>query len=201
MAKDLEQYGTSCVGEAIYGIDKLDLDKLREDVSDRVYQDAENACIYTHDCMDIIRDYEREHGDDADDTSGKEYKASEWQEAMQAYAYGVAVNAIRHYADEALDKIEEMADLLIDEIPACFGADRDDLRVSLQCPHGWAPHDREDNDGICFWVSKQLDGCNAVAVDAGALWLSYTWTPADEVTDSAENTTDTSTDTTTETEA
>ena len=186
MAKDLEQYGVSCVGEAIYGMDKLDLDRLRDDVSDRIYTDAENACIYTHDCLDIIRDYEREFDSDADD-GGKEFKPSEWQDAMTAYAYGIATAAIRHYADEALAAIEEKADTLIDEIPACFGAGIDDLRVSLQCPHGWAAHDREDADGIHFWTSGQLDGCNAVAVDAGALWLSYTWNPAEEAADSSDD--------------
>lgn len=180
MTKDLSVWGRDCVSEAAHGMETLDLRTLREEVDERVSTDAENVCIYYSDCLDIIQRYEREFGGDADDIGGT-YTASQWQEAAQAYAYGIAAAAIRHYADEALTEVEEKAEALAEAIGQTDDTqapDVSELRVSLQCPHGWAAHDSEDTDGVHYWVSRQLDGCNALAIDAGPFWLSWTWTPA-----------------------
>lgn len=181
MARDLEDSARNCLSDVIYDVETLDLDKLREDAQEAAWSAADNACIYYSHCLDIIRDYESDSRADPEclDDS-KTYKASEWQEAVQAYAFAIAYSVIQAEVSELLGKVEESAESLVDvvnELLSDDSIDASDLRVSLSCPHGWASHDLENEDGVHLWTSRQLDGCNAVAVDAGPFWLSYTWTP------------------------
>lgn len=177
---DLDSYATGTVGDAIYGMTTYDATALREEAQDRVGQDAENACTYTHHCRQIIDDYEREYGSEAEDIcdGGQTYKASEFQDAMVAYANAVAYCALGAKVSAILDAVDEAAEELVALLSEHDQSiDSTDLVMSSQCPNGWAAHDSEEADGSCLWVSKQLEGCNAIARDVGPFWLSYTWTP------------------------
>ena len=183
---NLEGYAENIIADSIYGMNTLDMDKLREEADERVGQDADSACTYYYQHAQILQDYEAEAykiGDPDDLIGDRTYKASEWEEARQACAYAVAYTILQARTADNLQAVEEAASNLCDEIGARgdlgedVSVDLDDLRVSTSCPHGWAAHDYEDSDGMHFWVSRQLDGCNAIAIEAGGIWLSYTWTP------------------------
>ena len=156
--------------------DTFDLDELRDGISDRAHEEADNACIYYHQAQTIIQDYESQAGLNESELGG-EYRADQWQEAMTAWAYEIASAVLYDESVKALSEIEEYADALCAAVAECDeneSPDPDDLRVSVDCPHGWAAHDKE-SAGICYWISRQIDGCNALAVNAGPFWLSYTW--------------------------
>lgn len=174
---NLEKIAENTISEAIYGLTIYNDDELRDAVQDRIHEEAENACTYHHHCAQIIQDYEREYGDAAEDMGG-EYKAHQWREAMEAYACGIAHAALSSMVGVALNEIEEAADELEDLCRDKAGdAWTGDLVVSADCPHGWAPHDREDSDGTHYWSPAHLEGCHAIARQVSGVWLSFTWTP------------------------
>lgn len=173
-AIDLKDMAKSLIADLIRG-ERLDMDQLRDEVNECSFDAADNACIYYHHCEEIIARYEsdpRADTDSADDV-GAIYKPSEYTKAMCDYAFGIARSIIEAEAGELIDELEEAAEHLTDVLE--FPAHGFPFRLSADCPHGWAAHDREDDHGTCFWVSKQLDGCNAIAVPAAGVWLSYTW--------------------------
>jgi hypothetical protein len=150
-----------------------------------VHQDADNACIYTHHCLQIIDDYENDPAVPSEsEFGGKEYRSDQWRDAVQAWAYEVAAAVIGSKVHDLINEISDKADALrdaLDALDATAGADdadRDTIQTTTDCPHGWAAHDREDSEGIHYWVSRQVDGLNAIAIQAGPVWLSYTWDPA-----------------------
>jgi hypothetical protein len=171
---DLRDTAKSLVADLIRG-DRLDLDQLRDDISEAADTAADNACIYYHWCEEIISRYESDPRADTEsaDNMGGKYKPSEYQQAMQVYAYGIARSIIEAEACELIDELEQAEEHLTDVLN--FPASGFPFHLSADCPHGWAAHDREDDHGACYWVSRQLDGCNAVAVPAAGVWLSYTW--------------------------
>lgn len=174
---NLEAAAADCINDAIYGTGTLDLDALRDGVEDLISSAADNACIYNSDCFEIISGYERDAPNAEDMTGGLTYKAEEWQQAMCAYAYAVAYTVISQNVHSLIDDIEQAADDLRDAAEAHGLEDPADPRVSSDCPHGWAAHDREDAKGTCFWSESNLEGCRAVARKVAGIWLSFTWTP------------------------
>ena len=182
----LEDRGSDCVREAAYDMDKLDLETLRERAQEGANESADNACIYTHHCYEIIASYENDdRAKYAEDLSGGEtFAAEDWQKAMTAWAYNIAITVIESDTQTALIELEEAADELIkvlDERDHLLPEDGawigpEDLRLSRECPHGWAPHDKEDAAGVHYWLPGELEGCHAVAIQSNGLWLSYTWT-------------------------
>ena len=110
-------------------------------------------------------------------TSGQTYEAADWQQAMTAYAYAVAYTVISRNVHDLIEEIEEAADDLRNAAEAHGLEDPADPRISADCPHGWAVHDREDVAGVCFWTESKLEGCRAVARKVAGIWLSFTWTP------------------------
>jgi len=176
---DLEERAENAVSEALYNMKTYDARDLRDALEDRAHEEADNVCIYHHWCQAIIQDYEREYGDGADDMGGP-YTAGQWREAMTAYAYGIASAALSCMIDSALREIDEAADELSDICKDAAGDDwTGDLAITADCPHGWAPHDREDEDGTHYWSPRHLEGCYAIARQVRGVWLSFTWTPAD----------------------
>ena len=175
---DLKDTAKSLVADLIRG-DRLDVNELLDDICEASYEVADNACIYYHWCEEIISRYESDPRADTDscDDDCAIFKPSEYQKAMQAYAFYIAKSIIEAEACELVKELEDARDhlafTLVNRAP-----DEDyvsKFRLSADCPHGWAAHDREDDWGACFWVSRQLDGCNAIAVPAAGVWLSYTW--------------------------
>lgn len=180
---DLDAEATNAVRDAILedlgkGFSK---DDLQEAVADRLYTVADNACIYTHKCMDIISEYERAACPDAEEyQGGAEYKPADWEQAMTAWAYCVARAYLSQAAEEPMQEALAARERVL-EVAQELGFDGDDdaVEASRECPHGWAPHDYEEADGVCVW--KRLDGeCMAVSFDAVGLCFSVCWTPASE---------------------
>jgi len=175
---NLDSYVSDIIAQASSGMTTLDLDALRDDALETVHDYADNAVTYYHHAQTIIDDYERETGEPED--LGQTFTASEWQEAMTAYAYGVASAYLSGKVEEAVTQVEEAASALIDHLASRHDEsfDADHLRVSRECPHGWASHDYEADaadSSIMVWKSGQLDGGNGAAIQAGGIWLSVTW--------------------------
>lgn len=174
---NLEKRAENAVSEALYSMKHYDAADLRDALEDRASEEADNVCVYHHWCAQIIQDYERDFGDSGDDMGGT-YTAGQWQEAQTAYAYGIASAALSAFIDNTLTEIEEAADELID---LCRDAAGDlfegELTIGAECPHGWAVHDREDENGTHFWSPAHLEGCYAIARQVCGVWLSFTWTP------------------------
>ena len=174
---DLAALGADCVSDAAYGMETLDLETLQDAARDGAYSAADNACIYYRDCMEIVSRYESAFGDDVEPT-GATFEAHQWQEALAAYACGIAQNVISQDVENALERVKECADSLYEAAEELGCEDVGNPAVSDTCIHGWAVHERELEDGTCIWQPAQLEGCRAVAINAGAFWLSYTWTPS-----------------------
>jgi hypothetical protein len=174
---NLEAAAADCINDAIYDMGTLDLDALRDGAQEQASNAADNACIYHSDCLEIINRYERDAPDAEDMTGGATYKAADWQQAMCAYAYAVAYTVISQNVHNLLDDIEQAAARLRDTAEEYGLEDPADPRVSSDCPHGGAAHDREDEGGTHLWTEGDLEGCRAVAVKVAGIWLSYTWTP------------------------
>ncbi len=174
---NLEAAAANCIADAIYGMETLDLDALRDNAEEQASYAADSVCTYTSACLDIISDYEREADGAEDMTGGDTYKAADWQKAMCAYAYAIAYTVISRNVHDLLEEIEQAADDLRDAAESHGLEDPADPRISADCPHGWAAHDREDAAGTCFWTQGKLEGCRAVARKVAGIWLSYTWTP------------------------
>ena len=174
---NLEAAAADCIADAVYGMETLDMEALRDGAEAQTSSAADSACIYNSDCLEIISRYERDAPDAEDMTGGDTYKAADWQQAMTAYAYAVAYTVISQNVNNLIDDIEQAADDLRDAAEAHGLEDPADPRISANCPHGWAAHDREDAEGNCFWTQGKLEGCRAVARKVAGIWLSFTWTP------------------------
>jgi hypothetical protein len=179
MTVNLHQTAESVISDAIYGMETLDIDALRDNADEQTHSAAESVTTYYSDCLDIISRYESEADDSTVDdlTGGKTYTAGEWREAMTAYAFGVAYSVLSQEVAELVQAIDTAADDLAVAADAHGFSDDDEPRISTDCPHGWAAHDREDVAGTHFWTEGKLEGCRAVAVKVSGIWLSYTWTP------------------------
>jgi len=179
MIINLRQTAENVISDAIYGMETLDIDALRDNADEQTHSAAESVTNYHSDCLDIISRYESEADDSTMDdlTGGKTYTAGEWREAMNAYAYGVAYSVLSQEVGELLQAIDTAADDLALAADAHGCTDCDEPRISTDCPHGWAAHDRKDEAGVHFWTEGNLEGCRAVATRVAGIWLSYTWTP------------------------
>jgi len=178
MTIDLREVAENVVADILPTDGKLNIDQMIDDSDEYVFSAAESACTYYHQCEDIISRYETDPAADTDsaDELGKLYKPSEYQQAMADYAFWIARSVIDSNVREILDEIKESADELESEL-AAIDIESDGLRISRDCPHGWSAHDRENGNGGCYWESRQLDGCNAIAFPVAGVWLSHTWTP------------------------
>lgn len=174
---NLDPYAASCIEVAIEEARReFDLDAIRDAAREEVAQQAENACIYYSECMDIISRYERDH-DGSDYMTDATFTADKWQEAMVAYANAVACDAIGSKVEALLTALEKAADDLESAATDWGCDDTSEPRITTECPHGWAAHDKEDEAGTHFWSEPNLEGCRAVAIRAAGFWLSHTWTP------------------------
>ena len=180
MTFKIENYASSAISAAFYGKDlKIEstdfFDELRDDAMDQIGTEADNACTYYAQCMEIIQRYERDYGDQAEDFSrGQKFEAADWQKAMVSYAHGIAYCAISAAVNESIDEMVEAYENLVSEIP-------DDVEVPVtlesDCPHGWAAHDRETAEGVMIW--HRLEGeVEARSIRCGDSYLTATWTPA-----------------------
>ena len=156
---NLEPYAEGCleIQAAPY-----DFGAIRDEAREQIPEQADNACIYTHNCMDIISRYERDAGPYED--LGGTYRADQWQEAMTAYAYGVASSIIGSRVEEMLERVEECAEALR------VASDLDDLHISPRQPYETTAHTSENADGVLHW--RDLEGSGpAWAIESPAGWI------------------------------
>jgi hypothetical protein len=186
MKRDLQEYAENRFSEEIANtvegfVDVADAVSTVEDLEGDF--DAESYCPYYHEQVEVIDNYESDFGNEAEDIcdSGTTYKASEYQQALTAYAYAIAYCGFQSYFQaakseliEALEEFEADAQLHLNT--------GEEIRVQLttDCPHGWAAHDRELEDGTMIWESGQLDGCNGMAREVSGVWISCRISPATE---------------------
>lgn len=189
MAKDLEQYVHDRLAEELSSQKDTaanlisTVERLESDF------DLDSFAPYTSDEDDILSDYEREYGSEAEDILGDtEYKATDWATAKRAYVSAVAYCAHSSLFETAKSElagaIQEFSDgaegfMLMGGFDDSY-ADAPVIEVTMTCVHGWAPHDRELEDGTMIWEPGQLEGCRAISRRVGELWLTCTWTPAKE---------------------
>ena len=182
MTRDIREYAADALAEALeYADCGADIDRAKDEIYEALNSAADNYSL-GHNNLDTIQHLERDYWRDAEEYSDeKQYKASEYSQAMEAYAAALAQAAIMSEGYAVQEEIEKAAAELIEAITTATNGDHapdaSELKLNRQCPHGWASHDKEES-GLCFWISRQLDGCNSIAANAPGGWISYTWTPA-----------------------
>ena len=174
--QDLQSYAQDALTESLaYNL------KGFQDVADVVSAvegeepefDGDSYCPYYSQQVEVISRYESDFGDEAEDLSGEDtYKASDWQKAQTAYAYGIAFAGFAHYFEKAKQELTEGLEEFGSDAQSELEADEIKVQITNDCPHGWASHDRELEDGTMIWESGQLDGCNGMAREVCGLWVS-----------------------------
>ena len=183
---DLQDYAFTRIGELldIKGFQDVD-DVLRaiDDLEDDF--DAESYCPYYSQQDDVIREYETDFWQDAEEiTSGKTYKATEWQEAKTDYAYAIAYCAFSQYFATAKQDLKDAIEEFASDAARELNFDDDlKIQVNTRCSHGWAAHDRELEDGTMIFESRQLDGCNGAERGINGIWVSCCFEPTAENTE------------------
>lgn len=186
MARDMEQHAKDRAAELVHG--KTDaVSALRDEVEGLEEDfDGDSYAPYYNQKQELIDEYEREFDSDAEDLcdQGKEYKASEYMQAMSAYADAIGYAAFQHYLTEAKDEFANALDD-IEEALSERDLDTDDYQVTASSsdPLGWSAHDREldttNGNALCIHESGQLDGVNGISMRVwDGLWLSFTWSHA-----------------------
>lgn len=189
MAKDLEQYVQDRLAEELSGQKDIAANLISTVEGLESDFDLDSFAPYTSEEDDILSDYESEHWQDAKDMLGDAtYTADDWPAAKRAYVAAVAYCAHSSLFETAKSElagaIQEFSDdaeglMLMGGFDDSY-ADAPVIEVTMTCVHGWAPHDRELEDGTMIWEPGQLEGCRAISRQVGELWLTCTWTPAKE---------------------
>ncbi len=165
-----------------------DLDNLNDQLSERVYQTADNLCSYYSDCQEYINKLESDYGNDVD-LGEATYTADNWQTAMSRYAYALVESALSSEAVNALDAIKENIELFTAEVERLDG-DVNGAELSSDCQYGWEAHNYETNKGVMIWSNERnnANGCfnpnllegELIAVSfevAPGCWANIAWTP------------------------
>lgn len=173
---NLEKMMRDSANDTIYSISDFDADTYREALQEVVGSVTDSACTYYSHCQEVISRYETDpRASDADDLlDGTKYAASEWQQAMAAYASAIAYSVTQAVAAEMADEAKRAADDLQD-LATTEGANDVTIKCANDCPYGWAAHDYETAHGAMVW--KNIEGCRAVAIRTGGIWLHAIWTP------------------------
>lgn len=83
--------------------------RLEEELFTRISEDADSACIYTNDCWSIVNALRYEFADDIDDVSD-EYKLSDIDGHVQAYARELVSAALILYTNKFIEKLQQSYD-------------------------------------------------------------------------------------------
>jgi len=169
---NLTAYANSALEAAFTKEIATDFEVFREAASEAAFQEADASVIYTRQALGIISRYESEYGDQAEDL-GQTFKADEWETAMTAYAFQIARAVIEAELSEKLDEIEEAKDHIEGLLPEGVELQATD-RGSV---YGWEAHDREDEEGVCFW--HKLEGeLDAVELTCHGITFYASWDPS-----------------------
>lgn len=151
---------------------------LRDEIESLEHDfDFDSYASHTHEENETISELEKEYWRDAEDILGETtYKATEWEAARRAYAGALAYTAYsslwEQSKQELIESIEQFESDAIDS-----GCNEPVISLSLSCIHGWASHEREDENGTMFFESRQLDGCNGLARQLSGVWFSVCFVP------------------------
>jgi hypothetical protein len=174
---DLEQHANDRISEQLNGETGSSTDlvatveRLEHDF------DFDSYAPYTSQEDDILSDYESDYWQDAKDLLGdQQYTADDWATAKRAYVAAIGYAAFSSIFEQVKTELTEAIEEFSSDAADLSGLDPE-ITVSQTCPHGWAAHNREDENGNCIWELKQLDGCNGISRQIGELWLTHTWTP------------------------
>lgn len=176
--RDMKEYAEIQLAESVvYDVtgflDVNDVVSAIEDIESEF--DGDSYCPYYSQQDDVINDYEREFGNDAEDICGdKQYSATDWQQAKTAYAYAIAYTAFGYYFSEAKQELIDGIQEFIVDVDIELGTVNNTPHIQLNssCTHGWASHDRELSDGTMVFESGQLDGSNGMERQIGSVWVS-----------------------------
>jgi hypothetical protein len=190
--RDIQTYAKDRLAELMH--DKVEtVDDLRSEANDLEEDfDGDSFAPYYNQKQEVIDQYEREFGSDAEDICGEAtFKASDYMAAMSAYADAIGWTAFSSYFAEAKEEFSDALDAIQEAIEA-RGLDADDVKVSVSSsdPFGWSAHNREDATGsltLCIHESGQLDGINGISAEVwSGLHLSFTWDPSKPAANEAE---------------
>lgn len=177
---NIQEYAESRLAETLSGKSGSAGD-LRHEIETLEHDfDFDSFAPYRHEEDEVISELEKEYYRDAEDICGdKTYTATEWEEARRAYASALAYTAYsslwEQSKQELIEAIEQFESDATDS-----NCDDPVITLALSCIHGWAAHDREDEDGTMYFVSGQLDGCNGLARQFNGVWMSVCFTPESE---------------------
>lgn len=177
---NIQEYAESRLAETLSGKSgsagdlKHEIETLDHDF------DFDSFAPYRHEEDEVISELEKEYYRDAEDfLGGTTYKATEWEEARRAYASALAYSAFSSLWEQAKQELIETIEQFESDAQDS-GCDDPVITLALSCIHGWAAHDREDEDGTMYFVSRQLDGCNGLARQFNGVWMSVCFTPESE---------------------
>ena len=144
--------------------------------------DGDSYCPYYAQHEEVISRYEPEFDDAAQDyTGGEKYEAGDWYKARAEWAYALAAAGFSSYFQTAKEELTEALEGFESEAQSELKTEQEiQVQLTSDCPHGWAAHDRELEDGTMIWKSGQLDGCNGMAQNVAGVWISCCITPEAE---------------------
>lgn len=154
-------------------------DDLRSEI-ERLESDFDFDSHYPYSAQEseLINDLEVEYWQEAQDIadSGQTFKPSEWEQARRSYAAALAYTAYSSLWEQTKQELIEAIDEFASDAES-IGCVDSVISLGTSCIHGWASHDREDDDGTMYFVSRQLDGCNGLARQTSGLWMSVCFEP------------------------
>ena len=162
-----------------------DRDTVRERVSSCFPELA-----YYRQADEVIRNHEVEHGEEASEMcTDLRFAASDWLDAMMAYAQALHYCAQREELESDLNELEENVDLFR-EVVETHGGDADAARFSSDCAYGWEAHNYETFEGVMVWGARNPDSdfnYNPALLEGElyavsyqiltGLWLNIAWRP------------------------
>lgn len=148
--------------DLVWEIDRLSTPDYTPDVGN--YEDTINS---------LESDYWREA---EDYIYTKTYGASQWFEAQEAWANALELAAFSSLFEDGRQVLRDEIFDFDDYITGTLQAPEDvKITITRECRFGWAPHDRETEEGIHIW--ERLEGeFKATAVEAlPGLWINAVW--------------------------
>lgn len=122
--------------------------------------------IYGHQAKAVISDSEFTSDDEAERSIMKD--ADNFDEALRLVAQSRINTASSDYTSELIERLDDMAEALVDELEARGLEVRDDrVWVNRECSRGYTPH-REETD-----ISTSLDVASLLLWDGGYFFLEF----------------------------
>ena len=139
--------------------------------------DFDGYAPYTSQEIEVINELENEYHQEAEELCGDQtFKVTEWEQARRVYAGWLAYAAYSAIWEQTKQELIEAIEQFETDAES-FGCVDPVISLNTTCIHGWAVHDRENADGMMFFESRQLDGCNGLSCQVAGVWLSVCFDP------------------------